>query len=464
MIASNLRTRLHSRSKDSSSQSALLAYILHSLLHILSIVALCPKTSRFSASAFNININFKNFKHRLQLNFPVIMKNNIRLQSGPDACLKDISTVEDIRAKVEEVRKVQCEYRDATLYKRHWNPVQYQHQKCNTSAAAPVQHASDEEFATAINLKVLQFNTLAEGLSAGPIAAPFEKSKDYKENAIKSTYGGFTDIPNPEIVLDFNLRRWRLMEILLEDDFDIIAMEEVDRFYGFFAPLLKMMGYAGLFVPKPLSPGALSGWYSDGCALFWKKDQFQLIKEEKGAYSCSSQVYSVATLKHNYTGKVLIVAATHLKAGKGVIKEEIRAGQVREFLDIIQESAKNVTKKEKIDIDEVPIIAMGDFNSDPEEENSCVQNIISNQSTYRLQSAYMIDSPDSSFTTWKTRGTSTFKRTIDYIFYNADFARGIECSHTLSIPTEDEMEDTRLPGFKYPSDHIAIGAKFKIHE
>eukprot|EP00979_Chaetoceros_neogracilis_P006646 scaffold1353_cov169-Chaetoceros_neogracile.AAC.6 len=92
---------------------------------------------------------------------------------------------------------------------------------------------------------------------------------DHDANSLKSIYGGFTDVPHPEITLDFDLRKWRLMEVLLgapsstdskpqhqctkeqgcnQDEanyvgYDVIAMEEVDQFHGFFEPLLKMMGY-----------------------------------------------------------------------------------------------------------------------------------------------------------------------------------------------------------------------------
>ena len=56
----------------------------------------------------------------------------------------------------------------------------------------------------------------------------------------------------------------------------------------------------------------------------------------------------------------------------------------------------------------------------------------------------------------------TVKRIIDYIFHNAGVTKGFDCSHTLQNPVDYEVEETRLPGFKYPSDHIAVGAKFKL--
>ena len=379
----------------------------------------------------------------------------IRMQSDPDACLHNITSVQDIRSKMNEVRALQSTYRDANLYQRDWKPI---HQPIDDTCL---------EIDGSTTIKVLQFNTLAQGLSSGPIPSPFEKNKeDGKEDGkdlLKSIYGGFTDIPNPEIALDFNLRRWRLMEVLLgTDDFDIIAMEEVDQFHGFFEPLLKIMGYEGLFMPKPHSPGVQFGWYSDGCAFFWKRDVFELIHEEKRSYNIGSQVYTIATMKHIPTGRVAVFAVTHLKAGKHAASEEIRTAQVIELLDTVEKSQKSAAYGADVALSEIPVILMGDFNSDPSEEGSCIHNIISEESNYRMNSTYGVDPPDwSLFTSWKIRGEVVHRRIIDFIFYNPN-VRGITCTHTLDVPKEHELETTRLPGFKYPSDHLAIGAQFKL--
>jgi mRNA deadenylase 3'-5' endonuclease subunit Ccr4 len=72
------------------------------------------------------------------------------------------------------------------------------------------------------------------------------------------------------------------------------------------------------------------------------------------------------------------------------------------------------------------------------------------------QSAYDLSSPI--FTTYKTRGTNTVQRIIDYILYQGQ----LQCTHRLSIPKEREMEAHKLPGLRYPSDHVMIAAKFTL--
>lgn len=61
----------------------------------------------------------------------------------------------------------------------------------------------------AMQFSILQFNLLAEGLSSGPdVPAPFEFKK-------ASGFGGFDAVEHPEVCMDWNLRKWRLVEEML---------------------------------------------------------------------------------------------------------------------------------------------------------------------------------------------------------------------------------------------------------
>ena len=48
---------------------------------------------------------------------------------------------------------------------------------------------------------------------------------------------------------------------------------------------------------------------------------------------------------------------------------------------------------------------------------------------------------------------------IDYIFHSRATMRVLR---TLAIPTEDQVEPTRLPGRLYPSDHFALAADIAL--
>ncbi len=376
--------------------------------------------------------------------------NLIRLQNSPDKCIQNIFSLQDIMIKIKSAREVQSQYRNADLYERQW-----------------ISRSSDDEWNIAENIncstfKVMQFNVLAEGLSVGPIPPEFDRGASNKGNKLKSTYGGFTEIPNPEISLNFSLRRWRLMEILLAGhyDFDILALQELDRYHAFFHPLMIIGGYKGIFVPKPYSPCVQCGWYSDGCAFFWKEGIFKVVEDISGTYDVGSQVFLITLMEHIESARLIIFATTHLKAGKGRVMEEMRTAQCEQLLNAIQCFARGISNKSGVLIDKIPIILLGDFNSDIREEKSCINTIL-RQTNPLMKSTYKIDPPqDHLYTTWKTRGSMTSKRIIDYIFYSG--SRGIQCTNVLDTPRDDDLEETLFPGFRYPSDHLALGATFQI--
>lgn len=61
---------------------------------------------------------------------------------------------------------------------------------------------------------------------------------------------------------------------------DIITMQEVDHFDDYFFPELNMLGYVGLFAPKPLSACLVVSNSSDGCAIFVNENRLRLISSE----------------------------------------------------------------------------------------------------------------------------------------------------------------------------------------
>mmetsp|Transcript_35142 Transcript_35142/g.76938 ORF Transcript_35142/g.76938 Transcript_35142/m.76938 type:complete len:518 (+) Transcript_35142:187-1740(+) len=389
----------------------------------------------------------------------------IRLQANPDICLRDISTESDAEEIIRQVREQMGECRRSDLYERQWTPI-------DKGAANRTDTAG-----TAHTINVLQFNTLAEGLSsAATESLPFGTSKERGKDE-KTDYGGFTEVPEPAKCLDYALRRWRIIEVITgacyrenqyaaatRCEFDLVALEEVDRFAGFFEPTLALFGYRGIFSAKPRAPGIDLGWYSDGCALFWRTETFDLVDKRRGSYNVGTQVYLLATLKHKESGRVVVVAVTHLKASKSKENERIRTQQAMELVDVLAAKASEVATSIGLSERDIPIIIMGDFNSEPTGEGytrTAVKSVIErhHSSSPRLASAYPLDLP---FSTWKTRGKDSVKRVIDYIFHNDKDARAFECTDILGLPDEKDMESHGLPGFRYPSDHLALAARFRV--
>jgi endonuclease/exonuclease/phosphatase family metal-dependent hydrolase len=383
----------------------------------------------------------------------------IRLQNETDRDLLNFTGTQDILSQIDHVRKEQSRHGNAELYHRHW--------VTSNNNDETVQRKPCHEFS------VLQFNALAEGLSAGPsVKKPFlepnqcHSDRDSDMRTSDGFFGGFTSLPHPDISLNFQLRRWRVLEILVaQSAYDLIALEEIDRYHGFFKPALHVFGYDSVFLPKPESPCVRMGWYSDGCCLFWKRDKFTIVTERKLCYqSGKNQGLIVATLLHIASGKSIIVAVTHLKARRGSTNEQIRYRQVQEMLDVVQQEAAHATIIDSVD--QFPILILGDFNADPEEAsiryllnfNHCnnqggfARDAQEKESVYK--SAYATNDSDI-FTSWKIRGSQATRRTIDYIFY-----RDLSCKATLNIPDAEDLELTKLPGLRAPSDHLNIAAKF----
>ena len=348
-------------------------------------------------------------------------KRLIRTQKGPDSDVGDADRINSrIQAAVQEQTKCGV---PADLYARRWVPV-------DNDAVLEKQRSRTDD--SPLSFRVFQFNTLAQGLSSGPgIQPPFLQNQKKK-----GSYGGFTSVPHPNICLDFEkYRKWRLLQVMLEHDPDILGLQEVDRYHGFFEPAMAQFGYSGLFLPKPKSPCVLDfGWYSDGCALFYSSKKFDLVSSKHFCYKAGgNQVCLMATLKALETKQEIVVVVTHLKAKNTPENDFIRKAQTEELL-------ANVAHEESL-----PVLVLGDFNSEPDR----LQGLFTN-----LRSAYDLSSP-STITTWKKRGLEEVKRVIDYILYNDD---KLVCNQVLEIPPDLEA----LPNMRYPSDHVGLGANFLL--
>lgn len=378
----------------------------------------------------------------------------IRLEKELPKDLENIKTVQDVENKIKQVRVLQGKYGRADLIPRHWEYLERE----------PINGDRPPGFSIA------QFNSLAEGLSAGSdFKTPFIRDGAGRlcQRDEKCNYGGFTSLPCPQVILDFSLRRWRILEALLSSDesgpCDIIAMEEIDRYRGFFAPMLRIFGFEGLFMPKGNAPGVAMGWYSDGCALFWKADVFELVSEQRKKLNVGNQVMVNAVLRHRATGKSIVVTVAHLKATNKEENELIRARQVEDLLESVNESSCRIMEEDNVD--SVPAMIIGDFNAEPPSKTpykeSAVEKALRPPKGKGFRSAYEIDPPpDGVYTTLKVRGENTLNRIIDYIFYRGR----LNCRAILSIPSESDLESSKLPGLRYPSDHLLIAAKFEFEK
>ncbi|XP_042348750.1 nocturnin [Plectropomus leopardus] len=299
------------------------------------------------------------------------------------------------------------------------------------SGMAPCSHKHNP------SIRIMQWNILAQALGEG---------KD-----------GF--IRCPLDALNWQERKYLILEEILTYSPDILCLQEVDHYYDTFKPILASLGYHGSFLAKPWSPclDVEQNNGPDGCALFYRRSRFSLQATAHLRLSAmmlpTNQVAIVQTLSCQVTGRQLCVAVTHLKARSGW--ERLRSAQGADLLQSLRSitTQGGSSQQNKVAAGTVPLVVCGDFNAEPSED---VYRRFST-SALGLDSAYKLLSGDGktepAYTTWKIRPSGESCSTLDYIWYTHD-ALSVDC--LLDIPTEEQIGPDRLPSYHYPSDHLSL--------
>ena len=281
-----------------------------------------------------------------------------------------------------------------------------------------------------ISLKNLQIRFIS--CSSVPRLSPigsFVIYCDSNENLYSLALGQNNDgfVNCPEEALTWNHRKYLIVEEILQHNPDIICLQEVDH-YNFLDRVLGSANYGSLFYPKPDSPCLYieDNNGPDGCAIFYKKDKFEMTHFDKRVLEVwgvlSNQVAIVMCLKNLETGKEFCVATTHLKARNGALLSKLRNEQGKDLLNFVKDFAGDL-----------PVIVSGDFNAEPIEP---IYQTVLNYKPLGLGSAYAdinrvdetrnteIDNAEDSvnhepsYTTWKIRDEGEVCHTIDYVFYS----------------------------------------------
>ncbi|XP_068596559.1 nocturnin [Brachionichthys hirsutus] len=287
------------------------------------------------------------------------------------------------------------------------------------------------------SMRVMQWNILAQALGEG---------KD-----------GF--IRCPLDALNWQERKYLILEEILTHRPDILCLQEVDHYYDTLQPIMASLGYRGSFLAKPWSPclDVEQNNGPDGCALFYRRSRFTLQATAHLRLSArmlpTNQVAIVQTLSCQVTGQQLCVAVTHLKARSGW--ERLRSAQGADLLQRLSSITSRGGSRSQMGATRSarPLVVCGDFNAEPTED---VYRRFSS-SPLGLNSAYKLLSSDGQteppFTTWKIRPAGESRGTLDYIWYTHDALR---VHGLLDIPTEEQIGPARLPSYHYPSDHLSL--------
>lgn len=284
-------------------------------------------------------------------------------------------------------------------------------------------------------LHVLQWNVLAQA---------FSYTKD-----------NFIRVSND--ALDFENRKWRILQQIIAHKPDLCALEEMDIFNVFLKDELPKYGYSCHFVQKIHSKcllfedDAKNFKGPDGTLLCFKTDLFiELARHQDQLPDDGRQekhIFAVLELEHKSSSKKIIFIGTHLKARKTF--EASRTAQTEALIQYIKNKYPMHTH----------MILAGDFNGDNTEP--FYQDI----TKYGFRSAYcdMLNNKEPPYTTWKFKGRDGTERescrTIDYVFFTPN---GFTPKAILQFPTLEAMGPNGLPSINYPSDHLALEVIFNI--
>jgi CCR4-NOT transcription complex subunit 6 len=308
-------------------------------------------------------------------------------------------------------------------------------------------------------------------------------------NILSEIYTNAQSYPNcPKWGLAWTYRRLNLVREIAQYDADVLCLQEcqADHYEEHFFPYFTRMGYAGVYKAKTRESMGRRGKI-DGCATFYRKDKFILRESSNIEYNAIAhgRTQSQRTLNRCLKGNVglllvldavdgtgpIIVANTHIFWDPDLT--DVKLFQADAFIQELELICQRVGM-------DTPIIIGGDFNSEP---ISSVYELVSSGScsgrddlvedshgvlaTCRLQhnlhlrSSYSLSGSEPAYTNY----TSSFKGTLDYIWYTPET---IVATALMEVPNERALFSSAvntdgtdgLPNMQWSSDHIALCTDF----
>lgn len=276
-------------------------------------------------------------------------------------------------------------------------------------------------------LTVMTFNLLADGLGLED----------------------FIEVNQNDLV--WEKRRDLIFEEIERINPDIMCFQEMNHFEDF--KLKYGESYKGFFNEKKPSPCLRFGAPPDGCAIFIRKGKFE-VKDVMKLKLTEGHSQVAIILRLGFGNIDISITTCHLKAKPG--NEKIRMQQLRSIQNLI--GCHNFF----CNTQRLCSFICGDFNDVP--ESGIIEPTFNNfEKCYKsVYNDDIIDNKDEIYTTWKIRPNKEVKRIIDYILYSCDVIKNIIPIAYYSIPNKNLIPECRLPCHKYPSDHLALAAKFII--
>ncbi|GER39814.1 glucose-repressible alcohol dehydrogenasetranscriptional effector [Striga asiatica] len=319
---------------------------------------------------------------------------------------------------------------------------------------------------------------------------------------VKSAY--FPHSPAP--CLKWKARSESILTVLKSLGSDFFCLQEVDEYDTFYKKNMESLGYASIYIQR-------SGRKRDGCGIFYKQNNAELVVEEKIDYNDLVDMVQDGKTSSTDTGEKLLVGESKVELKAGLEQKDSQTDRgdlldprVRlkrdcvgtmaafrlkelssrhviianthlywdpEWADVKIAQAKYLLSRlagfkklvsEKFDCSPSVIVA-GDFNSVPGDQ--VYQYLVSGTNSMEpeavddkpipLSSVYAYTKGEPEF----TNCTPGFTDTLDYILFSP--SDDIKPVSYLELPSSESSDVIGgLPNYFHPSDHLPIGAEFEV--
>uniref|UniRef100_A0A6V7QYL0 Endonuclease/exonuclease/phosphatase domain-containing protein n=1 Tax=Ananas comosus var. bracteatus TaxID=296719 RepID=A0A6V7QYL0_ANACO len=263
---------------------------------------------------------------------------------------------------------------------------------------------------------------------------------------------------SPSSCLKWKARSQAVLTELRNFGADILCIQELDEYESFYKKNMETLGYSSAYIQR-------TGEKRDGCGIFYKPSSAELILKEEIHYNDLVNSVDITEKGNNSTAETctvlaekkmtllspIVVANTHIYWDPDWI--DVKLAQAKYLLSRLLQFRGHVSSEFSCI---PPVIVAGDFNSTPGDE---VYNYIvsSGEAPIKLYSLYAANGGEPPF----TNCTPDFTGTLDYIFLS-DGGR-LKPLSLLDIPGPDSTDVIGgLPNHQHPSDHLPIGADFKV--
>lgn len=319
----------------------------------------------------------------------------------------------------------------------------------------------------------------------------------------------------PSWALNWDYRKKGILEEIKHYGADIINLQEVemDQFFNYFLPELKMDGYSGIYSPKSRAKHMTETErkYVDGCAIFYRTSKFTLIKEHlvefnqlamanadglehmlnrvmpKDNIGLAALLQTTADAWENapsdapYLQQPILMCNAHIHWDPEFCDVKLIQTMMlsNELKGILEESAETL-KAHHIHTDpsNIQLVLCGDFNSLPDSGvveflgtgrvsqdhkdfkafsyKQCLEKVLScdkpNEFTHSFKLASAYNDEIMPFTNY----TFDFKGIIDYIFYAKQTMTPLGLLGPLS---QEWLQQNKIIGCPHPhlySDHFPL--------